>query len=192
LQQNCSGKHAAMLATCVVNGWPTEGYLDHDHPLQVAITSAFEASGAMVHHVGIDGCGAPTHAISLRHLAVAFGALAAPDSVVAKAMTTSPVMVGGPDRDVTWWMQAVPTLVAKEGASGVMAIGLGDGRAAAFKIADGSDLARRAVTPEALRALGIDIDTLAPDVVTRAAVPVLGHGREVGVLGALQWSSCSS
>ena len=38
LQQNCSGKHAAMLATCRVNGWPTDGYLDRDHPLQAAIT----------------------------------------------------------------------------------------------------------------------------------------------------------
>jgi L-asparaginase II len=89
-------------------------------------------------------------------------------------------------------MQALPTLVAKEGASGVMAVGFGDGRAAAFKIADGSDLARRAVTPEALRAIGIDVDRVTPEVVDRVAVPVLGHGREVGVLRALQWSSCSS
>lgn len=192
LQQNCSGKHAAMLATCVVNGWTIDDYLDHGHPLQRAITGAFEASGATVHHVGVDGCGAPTHALSLRHLACAFAALAAPDSVVGRAMSTHPVMVGGPDRDVTLWMQALPTLVAKEGASGVMAVGLGDGRAAAFKIADGSDLARRAVTLEALRAIGVDVDTVAPEVVDRVAVPVLGHGREVGVLGALQWSPCSS
>jgi L-asparaginase II len=192
LQQNCSGKHAAMLATCVVNGWTIDDYLDHGHPLQLAITAAFEAGGATVHHVGVDGCGAPTHALSLRHLASAFAALAAPDSVVGRAMSTDPIMVGGPDRDVTLWMQALPTLVAKEGASGVMAVGFGDGRAAAFKIADGSDLARRAVTPEALRAIGIDVDTVAPEVVGRVAVPVLGHGREVGVLRALQWSPCSS
>ena len=31
---NCSGKHAAMLATCVVNGWDTATYLEPDHPLQ--------------------------------------------------------------------------------------------------------------------------------------------------------------
>jgi L-asparaginase II len=192
LQQNCSGKHAAMLATCVVNGWATNGYLEPDHPLQRAITAAFEERGATVHHVGVDGCGAPTHALSLRDLAAAFGALAASDSVVGQAMSTNPIMVGGPERDVTLWMQALPTLVAKEGASGVMAVGFGDGRAAAFKIADGSDLARRAVTPEALRAIGIDVDRVAPEVVDRVAVPVLGHGREVGVLRALQWSSCSS
>jgi L-asparaginase II len=192
LQQNCSGKHAAMLATCVINGWSTADYLDPAHPLQVSITTAFEAGGATVHHVGVDGCGAPTHALSLRDLATAFAALATPYSVVGRAMTTNPVMVGGPERDVTMWMQALPSLVAKEGASGVMAVGFGDGRAAAFKIADGSDLARRAVTPEALRAIGIDVDTLAADTVDRVAVPVLGHGREVGVLRALQWSTCSS
>ena len=32
---NCSGKHAAMLATCVVRGWDTATYLDPQHPLQV-------------------------------------------------------------------------------------------------------------------------------------------------------------
>jgi L-asparaginase II len=192
LQQNCSGKHAAMLATCVINGWAIDDYLDQGHPLQLAITAALEARGATVHHVGVDGCGAPTHALSLRDLAAAFGALAAPESVVGRAMSTSPVMVGGPDRDVTLWMQAIPTLVAKEGAGGVMALGLAGGRAAAFKIADGSDLARRAVTPEALRAIGVDVDTVAPDIVDRVAVAVLGHGRAVGALRALQWAPCSS
>jgi hypothetical protein len=62
----------------------------------------------------------------------------------------------------------------------------------AFKVADGSDVARRAVTPESLRALDLDVDTLAADAVRAARVPVLGHGREVGVLRALDWSSCSS
>jgi L-asparaginase II len=41
LTQNCSGKHAGMLATCVVNGWPLDSYLDADHPLQHAITEVF-------------------------------------------------------------------------------------------------------------------------------------------------------
>jgi L-asparaginase II len=41
LTQNCSGKHAGMLATCVVNGWPLDSYLDTDHPLQYAITEVF-------------------------------------------------------------------------------------------------------------------------------------------------------
>ncbi len=192
LQQNCSGKHAGMLATCKINGWPIDDYLEQDHPLQRAITDAIEGGGTTVAHVGVDGCGAPTHALSLRDLAAAFGALAAEGSAVARAMWGNPVMVAGPERDVTLWMQVVPTLITKDGAAGVMAMGLADGRAAAFKIADGSDLARRAVTPEALRALGVDVDQVAPDTVGDVRVPILGHGHEVGVLHALEWASCSS
>lgn len=192
LQQNCSGKHAAMLATCRINGWPIDDYLAPDHPLQVAITSGIGVLGAAVRHVGVDGCGAPTHSLTLRDVAVAFAALAAPGSVVARAMTSHPELVAGPTRDITLWMQAVPTLVAKEGASGVMAAGLADGRALAFKIADGSDVARQAVVPAALRAAGVDVDSIAAATVERVAVPVLGHGEPVGHLDALDWTPCSS
>src|SRR5689334_1813412 len=49
---NCSGKHAAMLATCVANGWDTATYLDPQHPLQVAIADTFaELTGEPVQHV---------------------------------------------------------------------------------------------------------------------------------------------
>ena len=192
LQQNCSGKHAAMLATCRVNGWSTDDYLEADHPLQVAISSGIESLGAAVHHVGVDGCGAPTHALSLRDLAGAFAELARPGSSIARAMTAHPVLVGGPTRDVTLWMQAVPTLVAKDGAAGVMAAALGDGRAVAFKVADGSDVARRAAVPAALRAAGVDVDAMAAATVAEVAVPVLGHGRPVGVLDPVEWTRCSS
>ena len=192
LQQNCSGKHAAMLATCRVNGWPIEDYLDPDHPLQTGITEAVVTLGATVHHVGIDGCGAPTHALSLRHLAVAFGRLAAPGSAVARAMTAHPALVGGPDRDVTRWMQTVPTLVAKEGAAGVMAVGFADGRAVAFKVADGSDIARQAVVGEALRAAAVEVAALESELGELLAVPVLGHGHPVGRYEAVEWTRCSS
>jgi L-asparaginase II len=192
LQQNCSGKHAAMLATCRVNGWPTEDYLDAEHPLQVAITAGIESLGTEVHHVGVDGCGAPTHALSLRALAAAFGRLAEPGSPIARAMTAHPVLVAGPTRDVTLWMEAVPTLIAKDGAAGVMAAALGDGRAVAFKVADGSDNARQAIVAEALRAAGVDVDGIAPATVQRVAVPVLGHGQAVGRIDAVEWTRCTS
>jgi L-asparaginase II len=192
LQQNCSGKHAAMLATCRVNGWPIDGYLDVEHPLQVAITAGIESMGAGVHHVGVDGCGAPTHALSLRALALAFARLAEPASPIAQAMTSHPALVGGPERDVTLWMEALPTLVAKEGAAGVMAAGLADGSAVAFKVADGSDNARQAIVSEALRAASVDVDSLAPATVQRVAVPVLGHGQRVGQIDAVEWDRCSS
>ena len=68
-----------------------------------------------MHHVGVDGCGAPTHALSLTRLAAAFAAVARSGSAVATAMSGRPEFVGGPERDVTIWMRAVPGLVAKEG-----------------------------------------------------------------------------
>ena len=187
--QNCSGKHAAMLATCVVNGWPTDTYLEAEHPLQSAIVDALDRFGCAVRHLGVDGCGAPTHALTLRDLAVAYATLASNGSVVSRAMRAHPVLVAGVDRDVTLWTEAVPGLVAKEGAAGVMAAGFDDGRAVAYKIADGSDQARRAVVPQALRVLGVDPDA---EVLTRVRVPVLGHGREVGQVDPLDWMPWTS
>ena len=74
---NCSGKHAAMLATCVANGWPTDTYRDPDHPLQQAIAETFaELTGEPVAVVAVDGCGAPLLSASLVGLARAFRRLA--------------------------------------------------------------------------------------------------------------------
>ena len=61
-----------------------------DHPLQVAITASIEQHGAPVDHVGIDGCGAPTHAIGLADLARAFAAIARSQSHVADVDDRSP------------------------------------------------------------------------------------------------------
>jgi L-asparaginase II len=192
LRQNCSGKHAAMLATCVVNGWPTETYLAVEHPLQVAIVETMGDLGCTVHHVGVDGCGAPTHALALDELAGAFARLNSTDAPVARAMQAHPVMVGGVDSDDSVWMQAVPGLIAKVGAAGMMAMSLADGRAVAFKIADGSSAPRQVVIPMALRVLGVDTEHAAPRARDRGIVPVLGHGREVGRVEPLPWTSCSS
>src|SRR6202020_1335876 len=63
---NCSGKHAAMLATCIANDWPTSTYLDPDHPLQVHIRRTVEElAREPVYAVGVDGCGAAVVALDL-------------------------------------------------------------------------------------------------------------------------------
>lgn len=192
LQQNCSGKHAGMLATCRINGWATDSYLDPDHPLQEAILAEIDVlanrSGGSVADVGVDGCGAPTHLMPLVDVARAFASMLRSHSKVTTAMAAEPGMVGGADRDVTLWMEAVPGLAAKDGAAGVMVLGLADGRAAAMKIADGSDDVRRAVTPELLRKLGVDVDGRHRDVLDRIAVTVLGHGAVVGAIEPLAWT----
>lgn len=191
LQQNCSGKHAGMLATCAVNGWAADSYLDPDHPLQEAIADEIDRlagrPGGSVADIGVDGCGAPTFVTPLVDVALALGALVRNGAEVVGAMSAHPEMVGGTDRDVTVWMEAVPGLVAKEGAAGVMALALPDGSAAAVKIADGSDAARQAVTVEMLRQLGVDVDGRLAAVRDRVVVPVLGHGMRVGELHTLEW-----
>jgi L-asparaginase II len=182
LQMNCSGKHSGMLATCVINGWDTTSYLESSHLLQQAISDELPGlTGERVGHIGIDGCGAPAHVMSLLGLArafrhVAIGAARDAGAEVYRAMTGHPEMVGGARRDVTQFMQCVPGLIAKDGADGVFAAALPDGRAVALKIADGANRARPAVMVAALQKLGVDVSTVAPLVRQR----ILGHGHEVG------------
>ena len=183
LQMNCSGKHSGMLATCVHNGWDLDSYLHVDHPLQQRITEMVpELAGEDATYIGIDGCGAPAHALSLVGLARAFRAVAiAPEGVpaarVAHAMRTHPEMVGGPTRDITLLIQGIPGLFGKDGAEGVFAIAMPDGRAIALKISDGANRARPPVMKFALQQLGIDIS----NVDARAfESPIMGHGIVVG------------
>ncbi|MFJ3807761.1 asparaginase [Streptomyces sp. NPDC090073] len=189
LTMNCSGKHAAMLATCVVNGWDTAAYLDPRHPLQRALRETVEdLAGEKVAATGVDGCGAPLFALGYRGLARAFTRLATspPGSLerrVARAMGGHPEYVGGTGRDVTRLLRALPGAVAKDGAEGVYAMALPDGSAVALKIADGSARARPVVLVAALRRLGVPVDdggTLAE----LATAPVLGHGEPVGEVRA--------
>jgi L-asparaginase II len=193
VHMNCSGKHAAMLATCVVAGWPTATYTDPAHPLQVALRQALEGlAGEQSAAVGVDGCGAPVFALSLAGLARAFQALVTgspgtPERRVADAMRAYPEWTSGSLRTERALMATVPGLLLKVGADGVQAFALADGRAAAFKIEDGSARARDPVTVALLRRLGV---TTAPGVPDSAldeigAVPVLGGGRVVGVIRAV-------
>lgn len=190
LQMNCSGKHSGMVATCVRNGWAHDAsYLSVDHPLQRRITETLaELAAEQIDHIGVDGCGAPAHMLSLVGLARAFRAIAVGDAGAAgtrvyTAMTAHPSMVGGERRDVTAFMRQVPGLMAKDGAEGVMAVALPDGRAIALKIADGANRARPVALLAALERLGVPTDALEP-LVTE---PIRGHGQPVGVVRAVAW-----
>ncbi|MEU7240216.1 asparaginase [Streptomyces sparsogenes] len=187
LAQNCSGKHAAMLLTAQLCDWPLEGYLDPAHPLQRLIAETVEdLTGQRIARVTVDGCGAPLFAVSPRGLARALSRIATapagtPEGRVAAAMREHPEMVAGTGRDVARLMRAVPGLIAKDGFEGVQVAALPDGSALAVKIADGADRARMPVTAAALAHLGV-----APERLTEfAEAPVLGGGRPVGTLRAL-------
>jgi L-asparaginase II len=174
ITMNCSGKHAAMVATCVANGWPVAGYLAVDHPLQTAITDRIAELAGPVAHIGIDGCGAPAHVVALAGLARAYGELARTRGDVWSAMTSHPELVGGERRDVTRLMRAVPELMAKGGAEGMYAAALPGGAAAAVKIADGAHRASGIVLAAALRAAGVEVDP------GQLGEPIRGHGKPVG------------
>ena len=192
VHMNCSGKHAAMLATCVAAGWPTATYTDPAHPLQVALRQALESlAGEQSAAVGVDGCGAPVFALSLAGLARAFQALVTgspgtPERRVADAMRAYPEWTSGSLRTERALMATVPGLLLKVGADGVQAFALADGRAAAFKIEDGSARARDPITVALLRRLGVTTRPGVPDSALDeiGAVPVLGGGRVVGVIRA--------
>ncbi|MFI1534773.1 asparaginase [Streptomyces anandii] len=182
LAQNCSGKHAAMLYTCRLNGWSLEDYLDPAHPLQRAIAGTVEdLTGQRVAHVTVDGCGAPLFAVSLHGLARAAARLTTaapgtPEARVAGAMREHAEMASGSGRDVAALMRAVPGLLAKDGFEGVQMAALPDGRAVAVKIADGANRARIPVAAAALSRAGVDPAPLAEF----AGEPLLGGGEPVG------------
>jgi L-asparaginase II len=169
---NCSGKHAAMLATCIVNDWPTETY-----------RSPEELAREPVAATGVDGCGAPVFALTLGGVARAFRALvlAEPGSAerkVADAMRKFPEWTSGTTREENKLMAAVPGLLLKAGAEGVDAFALPDGSAAALKIDDGGQRARTPVTVAVMAMLGAS-----PPAELSTAV-ITGGGEPVGVVRA--------
>ena len=187
LQMGCSGKHSGMLATCVINGWSTTGYLEDAHPLQQAITATIaDVTGKDASAIGVDGCGAPAHVIELVGMARAMRAMAigeAGDSglQIYAAMSQFPFMVGGTGRDVTTIVSAVPGLFAKDGADAVYVAGMPDGRAVALKLSDGSGRGTPTVLLAALHKLGIDVSAVPESIVE----VVYGHGKRVGEVRAI-------
>ncbi|KND25940.1 asparaginase [Streptomyces acidiscabies] len=188
LAQNCSGKHAAMLYTCKLNGWSLDGYLDPGHPLQQAIAEIVEdLTGQRIAQVTVDGCGAPLFSVSLHGLARAAARITTavpgtPEAKVAAAMRDFPEMASGTDRDVAALMRAVPGLLAKDGFEGVEVAALPDGRAVAVKISDGANRARVPVTAAALARAGVDPARLT----AFAGEPLLGGGEPVGEIRAVR------
>jgi L-asparaginase II len=187
LPMDCSGKHAGMLATCVLNGWDVNTYLEQSHPLQRSITEVItELTGAAPIAIGTDGCGAPAHVVSLVGLAraarsIAVGEAGDSGDNIFNAMSQYPYMVGGDTRDVTKIVSAIPGLFAKDGAESVYIAAMNDGRAVALKISDGSRRAAPTVLLAALRRLGIDTSHVPEDI----AELTYGHGNPVGGVRAI-------
>ena len=170
IHNNCSGKHSAMLATCLHEGWPTQTYTEPDHPLQrenLATLAAFAGLEPSAIRVGVDNCTVPTFALPLSAAARAFARLLDPSGVpdelaragrrAVDAMTAHPEMVGGTGRLDTLLMRATGRrVVVKTGANGYYAAagrppGSDDVVGVAFKLAGAESETQKA--PACIRVL---------------------------------------
>jgi L-asparaginase II len=192
ITMNCSGKHAAMLATCVVNGWDTSSYLEPGHPLQVSIKETFaELTGEPVDMVAVDGCGAPLLSSTLVGLATGFRRLSlAADGAehrVAEAIRRYPEYTSGTTRDEASLLHAVPGAIGKAGAECCYTVGLADGRAVALKADDGAPRVRPVLMAAALARMGVPQEPGVDGelVVETGRVRVLGGGKPVGEIRAV-------
>lgn len=204
LHNNCSGKHAAMLALARYLGAPTENYEELSHPVQQMIAETVaQFSGATEGEmgVGIDGCSAPNFAVPLRAMALMYARLVQPPAWlkderraacgrIVEAMKADPEMVEGRGELDTELMRAAGgRIISKVGAEGVYTAGVmpserfPKGLGVAFKIEDGDkgDRARSPVAIEILRQLGLLAETDAPGL-ARFTNPVIRNhrGDEVG------------
>ncbi len=189
IAMTCSGKHAAFLLTCVVNGWPVESYLEAGHPLQQLIRSTVEKyTGEPVEHAGIDGCGAPVFAVTLKGLATAVGRIsgATPETDPRAAKLAAAI------RSNQWAIDNASIailidelgLIAKSGVEGVFIAGASDGTAVAIKMLDGSSRASIPVGLTLLADAGAIDRSGADRVISSTIENVLGAGVRVGALRA--------
>ena len=165
LGNNCSGKHAGMLAACRAHGWPLHPYCDPAHPLQLEIARLVAPHG----EVGVDGCGVPTFATTLNQAAEL---LTRTPQRIRAAMQARPELIGGSSGAVDTELMRRGGWIAKGGAEGLFCAASDDGRGIALKAEDG---AYRAIGPALGRLLGIDAFRELPVANTR--------GELVGVIG---------
>jgi L-asparaginase II len=202
LHNNCSGKHAGMLALALHLGAPVETYNEPENPVQLAIgKTVAQFSGLPIEDlaVGTDGCAVPVFGLTMKAMARAYARLVAPLSSfdeatreacrrIVRVMSAYPELIGGTsDRLDTELMRAAPgRLISKVGAEGVYTAGINpsdewpNGLGLALKIEDGDDKRARApVVIESLRQLGVLRDESLEAVARYAFFPVLNRPGEV-------------
>ncbi|GAA4484812.1 asparaginase [Microbacterium panaciterrae] len=193
IRMNCSGKHAAMLRACVAAGWPTEGYLSPDHPLQQHIKEVVERlSGERVAATAIDGCGAPVHVITLLGLARALHRIGTASErspfamhrfagALVRIVRENPWTIEGPGRPDTIAIEKLGVF-AKHGAEGVMVMVAPNGATVALKTLDGSGRAATIVAATLLARAGALTDAQVDDLASGLPLAVLGGGSDVGAI----------
>jgi L-asparaginase II len=177
LHNNCSGKHAGMIALAIHMGCSDLNYYEPEHPVQQMIMDVVAEFCDIEREnlvTGIDGCGVPTFALSIQQMALMYARLVAPYSFdtnyreacarIVTAMINYPEMVEGYEELDTELMRAAKgRLISKVGAEGVYTAGVlpsdnwPRGLGLAFKIEDGDpkERARPLIAVEALKQLGV-------------------------------------
>lgn len=179
IHNNCSGKHAGMLALCRAHDWPTAGYRLPEHPVQQACRDAHaEAAELDDFATGNDGCGVVTFAMPLWRMAHAYSRLESlhGGDRIAAAMRARPDLVGGPDGADFFFMHSAPGWLAKGGAEGLLCAAGPDGLAIALKCEDGESRPHLPALAAFLEPLGVALPSF-------AETPVLNtRGERVGAI----------
>jgi L-asparaginase II len=192
IHNNCSGKHAGMLAWSKHHGIDTQDYVRADHPVQRRICSEigqWVGSACDALPVGVDGCGVPSFAQPLANIAAAYARIVAeaerdpmgPAGRVTRAMTGSPWYVGGTDRLTTRLMRTSEgRLLAKFGAEAVYCVGDRErGLGVAVKVEDGHRRAVGAAVLEFLTQLDLLSTEERMELDDRHTTPVINTRGEV-------------
>jgi L-asparaginase II len=181
LEHNCSGKHAAMLLLCRVNGWSTEGYRLPSHPCQEAmlaeIAAAAEIEPASM-PTAVDGCGVVTYALALERMAHSFSRLESLEGGprAAEAMRARPELIRGEGAPDTELMRLDDGWVAKGGAEGLLCA-VRDGLGVALKAEDGGQRPLRSGLATFLELLGLATGDLADAPIENSRGEVVGELR---------------
>ena len=162
LEHNCSGKHAAFLATCKKLNWPLESYLKGDHPLQIEIfrivSELLEIPEYEI-NAERDDCGAPTLFLKLIEMSKLYSLLSSSDNAeleqISRAITTNPIMISDNNKFDTEIIKASHgQVISKGGAEGIQCLcKVNEGIGLALKVEDGSKRAKHAVSLHLLNQL---------------------------------------
>ncbi len=191
LHNNCSGKHASMLAFARGQSWPTLGYERLGHPVQDrALAQIAKWSGCPRDDTQLmtDGCGVVAVGLPLDALALAFARLGAAahrgDAVPARifgAIASHPFLFGGTDRfDTVLIEETGGRLISKVGAEGVHAVSIPEqGIAVAIKVEDGATRAQHPALLKLLQHIRVLPDELPPRLAAFAHTPILNTRNEL-------------
>ena len=200
IKDNCSGKHAGMLAACKHQGLPLDTYVEPAHPHQRAILDVVKdvcRLGDDEIHVGVDGCSAPIHWFSISKMALGYARMSVPEEhfdertasairTITRAMWGAPLGHTGEPPYAEVLADGV-RLLTKAGGNGVYCAGVvGRGIGFAMKVEDGSHVPLLPIFTVAMQRLGVFSEREAQEVAGRFWPPVENRrGQCVGTIEVL-------